>query len=77
MLPLFFAWDWESKYRRAMELIKHRSSWESPSYGLSADEWPPVPGQEKPKAYPKLRLVASDGEYVERDAPALAGNCRA
>ncbi|MGW0844320.1 hypothetical protein ACWD26_30105 [Streptomyces sp. NPDC002787] len=72
MLPLFFAWNWETKYRRAMELIKHRSSWTPPSYGLSADEWPPVPGQERPKAFPRLRLVASEGEFVGQDGPALA-----
>ncbi|MFK8851288.1 hypothetical protein [Streptomyces sp. Ac-502] len=30
LLPLFFTWDWEPKYRKAMELIKHQSSWEPP-----------------------------------------------
>ncbi|OEV11328.1 hypothetical protein [Streptomyces nanshensis] len=71
LLPLFFHWNWEAKYRKAMELIKHRSSWEPPSYGLSADQWPQVPGQEKPKAFPKLRLVTSNGEFIAHDAPAL------
>ncbi|WP_448334020.1 hypothetical protein [Streptomyces sp. DSM 41534] len=70
LLPLFFSWVWEEKYRKAMELIRGRTSWEPPSYGLSADEWPEAPGQEKPKAFPKLRLVASNGEIVD-NAPAL------
>lgn len=64
LLPLFFSWAWESKYRKAMELIRFKSSWEPPSYGLSADEWPEVPGQERPKAFPKLRLIASEGDAV-------------
>jgi len=71
LLPLFFSWNWEAKYRKAMELICFRSSWEPPSYGLSADEWPEVPGQEKPKAFPKLRLVASEGEVKAERAPEL------
>ncbi|WP_228981421.1 hypothetical protein [Streptomyces sp. DH12] len=71
LLPLFFASNWEAKYRKAMELIRHTSGWEPPSYGLSADEWPEVPGQEKPKAFPKLRLVASDGEILQPTRPAL------
>jgi hypothetical protein len=71
LLPLFFSWHWEAKYRKAMELIKYQSSWEPPSYGLSADEWPEVPGQEKPKAFPKLRLIASDGEIITPDGPKL------
>jgi hypothetical protein len=45
--------------------------WEPPSYGLSADEWPTVPGTEPVKAFPKLRLVASGGEIVADNAPAL------
>lgn len=68
LLPLFFSWNWEAKYRRAAEVL-HRS-WEPPVYGLSADEWPPVPGNEPVQAFPKLRLVASHGEIVD-DAPAL------
>ncbi|WP_030757682.1 hypothetical protein [Streptomyces sp. NRRL F-5135] len=71
LLPLFFSWNWEAKYRKAMALIKFRSSWEPPSYGLSADEWPEVPGQEKPKAFPKLRLIASGGEVIQRARPKL------
>ncbi|WP_105974708.1 hypothetical protein [Streptomyces geranii] len=73
-LPLFFAWNWESRYRKAMRVIRHRTEWEPPSYGLSADEWPAVPGQDKPQAFPKLRLVAVSGEFVGRDAPVLAGS---
>jgi hypothetical protein len=69
LLPLFFSWNWEAKYQKAGEVL-HRS-WEPPSYGLSADEWPEVPGQEKPKAFPKLRLIASDGEIVTPPAPKL------
>ena len=70
LLPLFFSWTWEGRYRKAMELIKYCTTWEPPSYGLSADEWPEVPGQEKPKAFPKLRLIASNGAIVD-NAPAL------
>ncbi|WP_149563852.1 hypothetical protein [Streptomyces cacaoi] len=69
MLPVFFAWNWEMKYRKAVEVIKRRAGWEAPSYGLSADEWPAVPGQERPQAFPKLRLVASGGEFVSCDHP--------
>ncbi|MFB7359685.1 hypothetical protein [Streptomyces gardneri] len=71
LLPLFFSWDWEPKYRKAAKYILFRSSWEPPGYGLSADEWPPVAGQEPVKAFPKLRLAASNGETVHRSAPAL------
>lgn len=77
LLPLFFAWTWESKYRKALELLRFKASWEPPSYGLSADEWPEVPGQEKPKAFPKLRLIASEGEIVSRQGPTLVGATRA
>ncbi|MFF7335491.1 hypothetical protein [Streptomyces sp. NPDC008150] len=69
LLPLFFSWEWEEKYRKAMELVRYTPSWEPPSYGLSADEWPEVPGQEKPKAFPKLRLVAAGGDIVTERAP--------
>ncbi|MEV5348913.1 hypothetical protein [Streptomyces achromogenes] len=69
MLPLFFTWDWETTYRRAMELVRHDPSWQPPSYGLSADAWPSVPGQERPRAFPRLRLVASNGQTVKRDGP--------
>jgi hypothetical protein len=69
LLPLFFSWNWEAKYRKAGEVL-HRS-WEPPSYGLSADEWPEVPGQEKPKVFPKLRLIASDGDVVTEPVPQL------
>lgn len=31
LLPLFFTWDWEVRYRKAMELIRHESAWEPPS----------------------------------------------
>lgn len=71
LLPLFFSWNWEAKYRKAMELIRYSRGWEPPSYGLSADEWPEVPGQEKPKAFPKLRIIASEGEVVVQPAPQL------
>lgn len=73
LLPLFFDWSWESKYRKAMELIKHDSSWEPPAYGLSADEWPTVAGEEPVHAFPKLRLISSRGEIVKPSAPALVG----
>lgn len=76
LLPLFFAWNWEAKYRKAMELVRYTSSWEPPTYGLSADEWPTVPGNEPVKAFPKLRLVASDGEVIPRKGPALVGSIR-
>ncbi|MEU1327154.1 hypothetical protein [Streptomyces microflavus] len=70
LLPLFFSWNWESKYRKAMELIKYHSSWEPPGYGLSADEWPTVPGTEPVEAFPKLRLATSGGDVVTKaDAP--------
>lgn len=68
LLPLFFTWNWEARYRKAMALVRHQNGWEPPAYGLSADEWPPAPDQKKPQAFPKLRLVASDGEFVERDS---------
>lgn len=71
LLPLFFAWNWEAKYQKASELIYTIHGWTPPSYGLSADEWPEVPGQEKPKAFPKLRLVASGGDVVTQAAPKL------
>jgi hypothetical protein len=72
LLPLFFAWNWEAKYRKAMELVRYSTSWEPPSYGLSADEWPNVPGNEPVKAFPKLRLAASGGDVVTKAAaPAL------
>ena len=69
LLPLFFSWTWEAKYSKAGEVL-HRS-WEPPSYGLSADEWPEVPGEEKPKAFPKLRLAASGGDLVTESVPEL------
>lgn len=73
MLPLFFAWDWERRYYKASELgvVPRLSGWKPPSYGLSADEWPEVAGQEKPRAFDKLRLVASNGEIVARTGPRL------
>lgn len=71
LLPLFFTWDWEPKYRKAARLIRHKSAWEPPSYGLSADEWPTVPGQEPVRAFPKLRLIASNGETIQRNTPVL------
>ncbi|MEU5043242.1 hypothetical protein [Streptomyces griseorubiginosus] len=73
MLPLFFAWDWERRYLKASELgvTPRIIGWKPPSYGLSADEWPEVPGQEKPKAFPKLRIIASGGEVVVPPAPKL------
>jgi hypothetical protein len=71
LLPLFFAWDWEPKYRKAAKHILFNSAWEPPGYGLSADEWPPAPGQEPVKAFPKLRLIASNGETVQRSGPVL------
>ena len=73
LLPLFFEWNWEAKYRKAAEVLPGMGSWEPPSYGLSADEWPPVPGDEPVKAFPKLRLVASGGEIVPRRGPVLVG----
>lgn len=73
LLPLFFAWDWEKRYYKASELgvVPRLACWKPPSYGLSADEWPEVPGQEKPKAFPKLRLIASGGQIVPRTGPRL------
>ncbi|MFJ9799791.1 hypothetical protein [Streptomyces sp. NPDC101145] len=71
LLPLFFSWNWEAKYRKAMELVRYNSSWDPPSYGLSADEWPAVAGNEPVKAFPKLRLIASEGEIVKPPAPTL------
>ena len=73
LLPLFFAWNWEARYRKAAELgvLPGITGWEPPSYGLSADEWPEVTGQEKPKAFPKLRLITSGGEIVPDRAPEL------
>jgi hypothetical protein len=75
---LFFSWNWEAKYFKAAELIYTILGWEPPSYGLSADEWPEVPGQEKPKAFPKLRLITSGGDVVTPPAPKLvsAGDSR-
>ncbi|WTX00944.1 hypothetical protein OG216_46815 (plasmid) [Streptomycetaceae bacterium NBC_01309] len=67
LLPLFFTWDWERRYCRAEELIRYRPDWEPPPYGLSADAWPAVPGTTAAQAFPKLRLVASDGEFVGSD----------
>jgi hypothetical protein len=69
MLPVFFAWDWARRYRRAMEVVRYRTGWEPPSYGMSADTWPAVPGHTKPRAFPKLRLVASDGEFLTGRTP--------
>lgn len=73
LLPLFFAWDWERRYRKAAEAVPQLIGWEPPSYGLSADEWPEIAGHEKPKAFDKLRLIASDGEIVPRSGMALVG----
>lgn len=73
LLPLFFTWNWQAKYEKATELTVGARGWKPPSYGLSADEWPEVAGQEKPKAFPKLRLIASDGEVLARRNPALVG----
>ncbi|MEU3656493.1 hypothetical protein AB0E67_27530 [Streptomyces sp. NPDC032161] len=67
LLPLFFEWNWEAKYAKA------DPAWTAPSYGLSADEWPAVPGDEPVHAFPKLRLVSSNGEIVKPSAPALIG----
>ncbi|WP_331763145.1 hypothetical protein OG571_47385 (plasmid) [Streptomyces sp. NBC_01369] len=65
LLPLFFAWNWETKYAKA------DSSWKVPVYGLSADEWPAVAGEEPVHAFPKLRLIASGGEIVKPAGPTL------
>jgi hypothetical protein len=65
MLPLFFDWDWEPKYRKASGISRELYGWEPPSYGLSADEWPAVPGEAPVQAFPKLRLAASHGEAVD------------
>lgn len=65
LLPLFLTWDWEKYYRQVYP------GWKPPVYGLSADEWPPVPGREQPSFFPKLRLVASGGQIVPDRAPAL------
>lgn len=67
LLPLFFSWDWEAKYTKA------DPSWTVPEYGLSADEWPTVAGEEPVHAFPKLRLISSNGEIVKPSAPALIG----
>jgi hypothetical protein len=64
LLPVFLSWDWEAKYRRAAQIVPGITGWTPPSYGLSAETWPAVPGQEPPKAFPRLRLVASGGELV-------------
>ncbi|MEU0590017.1 hypothetical protein [Streptomyces ardesiacus] len=77
LLPLFFSWNWEVKYRKATEVLPLMCPWEPPSYGLSADEWPTVPGDEPVKAFPKLRLVASGGEIIARRGPVLVGVDRA
>ncbi|MFE4867761.1 hypothetical protein [Streptomyces sp. NPDC056682] len=61
LLPLFFEWNWEAKYTKA------DPTWTVPSYGMSADEWPTVAGEEPVHAFPKLRLIASDGEIVARN----------
>lgn len=70
LLPLFFSWNWEKRYTKAAELMSI-GGWEPPSYGLSADEWPEAPGQEKPKAFPKLRLIASEGDVIRPAAPKI------
>lgn len=70
LLPLFFEWNWEAKY------VKADPSWKVPSYGLSADEWPTVAGEEPVHAFPKLRLIASGGEVVARKGPSLVGSVR-
>ncbi|MYW08589.1 hypothetical protein GT034_09575 [Streptomyces sp. SID2563] len=64
LLPLFFTWNWEARYAKAMDVIKRCPTWEPPSYGLSADQWPSVPGTTPVKAFPKLRLVVSDGRTL-------------
>ncbi|WP_331735979.1 hypothetical protein [Streptomyces sp. NBC_00057] len=73
LLPLFFDWVWEPKYRKATSLIPNSSTcmWEPPSYGLSADEWPTVMGEEPVHAFPKLRLIASGGAIVTHPGPTL------
>jgi hypothetical protein len=71
LLPLFFEWNWEAKYTQA------DPSWTVPSYGLSADEWPTVAGEEPVHAFPKLRLIASGGELVGRTGPSFVGSVRA
>jgi hypothetical protein len=77
LLPLFFSWNWEAKYRKAADLVPELiAGWTPPSYGLSADEWPTVPGNEPVKAFPKLRLIASGGEVIPRKGPALVGGVR-
>jgi hypothetical protein len=65
LLPLFFEWNWEAKYTKA------DPSWTVPSYGLSADEWPTIPGEEPVYAFPKLRLITSGGELVGNARPSL------
>ncbi|MFE4915854.1 hypothetical protein ACFRCX_30585 [Streptomyces sp. NPDC056652] len=65
LLPLFFQWNWEAKYTKAAP------TWTVPSYGLSADEWPTVAGEEPVHAFPKLRLVASGGEVIRSSGPVL------
>ncbi|MFF2902364.1 hypothetical protein [Streptomyces sp. NPDC057966] len=66
LLPLFFAWNWETKYAKA------DPSWKVPGHGLSADEWPAVPGEEPVHAFPKLRLIASGGEVIKPADPVPA-----
>jgi hypothetical protein len=65
LLPLFFEWNWEAKYAKADPL------WTAPSYGLSADEWPTIAGEEPVYAFPKLRLITSGGELVGWPYPRL------
>ncbi|BBG20718.1 hypothetical protein RVR_P1101 (plasmid) [Actinacidiphila reveromycinica] len=73
LLPIFFASDWERRYFKAAEtrVLPGLIGWTPPPYGLSADEWPEVPGEHRPAAFPKLRLIAADGEIVLRSGPAL------
>ncbi|MFB7896076.1 hypothetical protein ACFC1B_07075 [Streptomyces xiamenensis] len=70
LLPLFFQFNWERRYLHATKQVGP-FHWSPPVYGLSADEWPEAPGQDPPQAFPKLRLIAADGELIPAARPRL------
>lgn len=52
LLPAYFKADWTKVYRWARDSV----SWEPPSWGICADDWP-VPGQDAMPHRSRLRLV--------------------
>lgn len=52
LLPCYFDSDWLTLYRWALR----RDTWEPPTYGLRADDWP-LPGQPLVPQCARLRLV--------------------